>query len=119
MAQKSKYLFIASMDVDPEKEDLFNEVYNTEHCPELSGVVGVGSITRFEKQTFTVLIGGEARTVVVESEPTHHAMYELESPDVLTSAAWGEAVERGRWPEQVRPYTKNRRHTLLRVTYSQ
>ena len=117
MAQKSKYLFIASMDVSSEKEALFNEVYNTEHCPELSKVPGVGSITRLEKQEFAVLIGGETRTVVDESEPRFHAMYELESPEVLTSAAWGEAVERGRWPEQVRPYTQNRRHVLLRLTY--
>ena len=117
MTQKSKYLFIASMDVDPDKESLFNEVYDVEHCPELSKVPGVGPIARFEKEKFTVLIGGEARTVVLESEPRFHAMYELESPEVLTSAAWGEAVERGRWPEQVRPYTRNRRHTLLRLTY--
>ena len=27
MAAKAKYLFIASMDVDPDKEALFNEVY--------------------------------------------------------------------------------------------
>ena len=46
-------------------------------------------------------------------------MYELDSPEVLTSAEWGEAVERGRWPEQVRPYTKNRRHVLLKLTYPQ
>ena len=117
MAQKSKYLFIASMDVDPDKRDLFNDVYDTEHCPELSRVSGVGAISRFEKQSFTVLIGGEARNVVAEGEPTFHAMYELDSPEVLTSAAWGEAVERGRWPEQVRPYTRNRRHILLRLTY--
>ena len=26
-------------------------------------------------------------------------------------------MELGRWPEQVRPYTTNRRHTLLRLTY--
>ena len=117
MAQKSKYLFIASMDVNPEKEALFNEVYNTEHCPELSKVPGVGRITRLEKQEFTVLIGGEPQTVVAENEPRFHAMYELESPEVLTTANWGDAVERGRWPEQVRPYTTNRRHVLLRLTY--
>ena len=117
MAQKSKYLFIASMDVNLDKEDLFNEVYNTEHCPELSKVPGVRSISRLEKQKFTVLIGGETRVVENVSEPRFHAMYELESPEVLTTAAWGEAVERGRWPEQVRPYTENRRHVLLRLTY--
>ena len=33
MPGKAKYLFIASMDVDPAKEALFNEVYDTEHIP--------------------------------------------------------------------------------------
>jgi hypothetical protein len=117
MALESKYLFVASMDIDPDKEGLFNEVYNTEHCPQLSRVPGVVAVTRFEAQRFTILIGGEARTVVVENEPRYHALYELESPDVLTSPAWGEAVERGRWPAQVRPFTSNRKHTLLRLTY--
>jgi hypothetical protein len=117
MVQQSKYLFIASMDVEPDKEALFHEVYDKEHCPTLSKVPGVLSVARFEKETFTVLIGGEARTMVMEGEPRFHAMYELESPDVLTSPSWDEAVEAGRWPEQVRPYTKNRRHTLLRLTY--
>ncbi|GIT45086.1 MAG: hypothetical protein Ct9H300mP11_30220 [Chloroflexota bacterium] len=56
MAPKSKYLFIASMDVDSSKESLFNDVYNTEHCPELSKVSGVGNITRFEAQAFQVLM---------------------------------------------------------------
>jgi hypothetical protein len=35
MPIKSKYLFVASMDVDPAKEALFNEVYDTEHVPNL------------------------------------------------------------------------------------
>ena len=117
MAQKSKYLFIASMDVESEKVGLFNEVYDIEHCPELSKVHGVGAVTRFEAQQFRVVIGNETRTVSAENEPKYHAMYELDSPDVLTSAAWSEAVERGRWPEQVRPYTNNRRHVLLQLTY--
>ena len=40
---------------------------------------------------------------------------ELESPDVLTSPAWDKAIEDGRWPSQVRPHTKNRRHVLLKL----
>ena len=52
-----------------------------------------------------------------DGRPRFHAVYEIESPEVLTSAEWSEAVELGRWPEQVRPYTTNRRHTLLRLTY--
>ena len=46
-------------------------------------------------------------------------MYEIESPEVLTSTAWADAVDSGRWPEQVRPYTSNRRHTLLRLSNPQ
>jgi hypothetical protein len=34
---------------------------------------------------------------------------------VLVSPEWAEAVEAGRWPTQVRPFTRNRRHTLYRV----
>ena len=117
MPPRSKYLFIASMDVDTEKEALFHEVYNFEHCPELSKVPGVGPITRFEAQKFNVLIGGQVQQVTVEGQPTHHAMYELESPEVLSSPEWGTAVELGRWPEQVRPFTRNRRHTLLKLIY--
>ena len=114
---RSKYLFVASMDVDPAKEALFNEVYDVEHCPELSKVPGVGQIARFEAEPFQVMIGGEVRTMAPDGRPRFHAVYEIESPDVLTSSEWGEAVELGRWPEQVRPHTTNRRHTLLRLTY--
>ena len=74
-------------------------------------------MTRFEAQDFEVSIGGVTRRVPSDGGPRHHAMYQLESPEVLTSSAWSDAVERGRWPEQVRPYTKNRRHVLLRITY--
>jgi hypothetical protein len=117
MVRRSKYLFIASMDIESDKEALFNEVYNTEHCPLLSQVPGVVSVARFETQELTMIMGGEARTIVIEKEPKHHALYELESPEVLTSPAWGKAVDQGRWPEQVRPFTHNRRHTLLKLTY--
>ena len=111
------YLFIASMDVEPAREARFNEVYNAEHCPLLSQVPGVLSVARFETQELVISMGGETRKIVVEGEPKHHALYTLESPEVLTSAAWSNAVDAGSWPEQVRPYTRNRRHTLLKLTY--
>ena len=88
MAQRSKYLFIASMGVEASKEALFHDVYNTEHCPMLSQVPGVVSIARFETQPLTMSMGGETRTIVAENEPKFQAMYELESPEVLTSEAW-------------------------------
>jgi hypothetical protein len=116
MAGKAKYIMIASMDVDPEHENTFNEVYDKEHIPFLSQVPGVVSIKRFQRDELTMNIGGERKTIRNENEPKYTAIYELESPDVLTSDAWDKAVERGRWPKEVRPYTRNRRHVLLKLT---
>ena len=59
-----------------------------------------------------MIIGGQRKTILGENEPTYNALYEIESPEVLTSDAWAKAVDQGRWPVQVRPFTKNRRHVL-------
>lgn len=115
MPVATKYIFIASMDVEPDKEALLNEVYDTEHVPALLKVPGVLSVTRFAAEPFTMSMGGEERSVAVGEEPKFSAVYEIESPDVLVSDAWAAAVEAGRWPEQVRPYTSNRRQVLRRV----
>jgi len=115
MHPKTRYLFIASMDVDPEKEALFNEVYDREHVPMLLKVPGVLAVTRSQSEPLTLIIGGEKKTVSAEAEPRYSAIYELENAEVLTSDAWARAVDSGRWPSQVRPYTRNRRHVLKRV----
>ena len=114
MPLSSRFLFSAAMDVDPAHEALFNEVYDKEHVPALLEVPGVIAVARFKTQPLTMSIGGQLKTIVIENEPSYGALYELASPDVLTSDAWAAAVERGRWPQQVRPYTKNRRHVLYR-----
>jgi hypothetical protein len=116
MSDKTTYLMIASMDVEPEHEDLFNEVYDTEHVPFLSQVPGVLSVKRYRREELTMNIGGERQTIHLENEPKYTAIYEIESPDVLTSEAWNQAVETGRWPTEVRPYTRNRRHVLMKRT---
>jgi hypothetical protein len=108
----TKYVFSAAMDVEPDKDALFNEVYDKEHVPLLLKVPGVVAVARFKKQEMTIIIGGQRKTVLVESEPNYNAFYEIESPEVLVSDAWAKAVDQGRWPGQVRPYTKNRRHVL-------
>jgi hypothetical protein len=116
MPGKAKFLFTASMDVAPEKEALFNEVYDKEHIPELLKVPGVLSVRRAVTVPLTMFIGGEKKTIVAEGEPRYSAYYELESAEVLTSDAWAKAVEMGRWPAQVRPHTRNRRHVLRKLT---
>jgi hypothetical protein len=114
MPVKSKYLFVVSMDVDPAKEALFNEVYDKEHIPNLMKVPGVGAVTRAAGEPFAVSIGGEQKKVAHEG-PRYTALYEIDSPAVLTSPEWAKAVEAGRWPGEVRPHTRNRRHALFKV----
>jgi hypothetical protein len=113
MPLSAPYLFAAAMDVTPDREALFNEVYDREHVPRLRAVRGVLSVARFRARDFRMSLGGEVRTVSVGAEPRYVALYELERPDVLVSPAWAEAVEAGRWPTDVRPHTRNRHHVLL------
>ena len=110
----TRYAFIVSMDVAPEKEALFNEVYDREHVPNLLTVPGVIAVARFKREELTLSIGGERKRIVIEGEPRYSALYEVESPEVLVSDAWAKAVEQGRWPGEVRPFTRNRRHVLYR-----
>ena len=114
MPISAKYLFVVSMDVDPGKEALFNEVYDTEHIPNLLKVPGVRAVTRMAGEPFAVSIGG-AEKKVAHDGPRYSAVYEIDAPDVLTSPAWAKAVEDGRWPGEVRPFTHNRRHALYKV----
>lgn len=112
MSTNSKYIFIASMDVDSDKDNLFNEVYDLEHVPNLLKVPGVLSVTRLKMRELSMLIGGQQQTMEFKNEPKYHALYEIECPKVLLSDQWGQAVEAGRWPQLIRPYTRNRRHIL-------
>ena len=114
MPVTAPYLFVVSMDVDPAHEDLFNEVYDNEHIPYLLEVPGVLGAQRMTTEPFKVSIGGEIKDQPA-ARPRYTAIYELETPDALTSDAWKEAVERGRWPS-VRPYTSNRDHKLFRMS---
>jgi hypothetical protein len=115
MPFSTPYVLIVSMDVAPEKEALFNEVYDREHLPILLKVPGVRAATRLRTESAAFLIGGETKQLTGEGMPKYSAVYEIDSPDVLTSAAWAEAGELGRWAKEVRPFTKNRRHIVRKV----
>jgi len=114
MTINSKYIFVASMDVDPDKEALFNEVYDNEHIPNLLKVPGVHAATRVKGEAFELSIGDGTPTIAHEG-PRYSAVYEIDGPHVLVSPEWAKAAEAGRWPSQVRPYTRNRRHALYKV----
>ena len=116
MSNIGNYLFIASMDVQPEKEILFNEVYDLEHVPTLLTVPGVIHIFRTVREKLRLSMGGQNKEISFQDEPKYAAFYEIESPEVLISDPWAMGFEEGRWPSEVRPFTFNRRHILRKIT---
>ncbi|MBN9562596.1 MAG: hypothetical protein J0H30_05030 [Alphaproteobacteria bacterium] len=114
MPFSTRFVFVVSMDVDPDKEELFNEVYDTEHVPLISQVPGVRGASRIVGQDFTMQLGGEAMAKTHEGA-RYTAIYEIDDPAVLSSAEWAKAAERGRWPSEVRPFTRNRSHKVYKV----
>ena len=114
MPISSKYVYVVSMDVEPDKEALFNEVYDTEHVPNILKVPGVRAATRMAGEPFTQSIGGKEEKKQHEG-PRYTAIYEIDSPQVLLSAEWVKQAEAGRWPAQVRPFTRNRQHAMYKV----
>src|SRR5215467_8066295 len=92
MPINSKYVLVASMDVDLDKEDLFNEVYDTEHIPNLLNVSGVHSATRVKGEPIALSIGG-GKTNIPHEGARYSAVYEIDGPHVLVSPEW---ARRGR-----------------------
>ncbi|MAF47614.1 MAG: hypothetical protein QGH73_09565 [Rhodospirillales bacterium] len=115
MPPATKYLLIVSMDIDSDKEGLFHQVYDEEHIPLILKLPGVRSVTRLEGQSAKVRVGGQLQNIDMSDEPTFTAIYEIDSPEILETEEWQNAVEAGRWPGEVRPYTSNRRFELRKV----
>ena len=89
-------------------------VYDTEHVPNLLKVPRVHAATRIMGEPFALSVGGGTKTIIHEGA-RYITVYEIDGPHVLVSPEWAKAGEAGRWPSQVRPYTRNRRHALYRV----
>lgn len=115
MPAETKYLLIVSMDIDPDKEALFHDVYDNEHIPLILKIPGVRAVSRLQAQSARVRVGGQLQDIDMSSEPTFTAIYELDDPEILETAEWQNAVEAGRWPGEVRPHTSNRRFELRKV----
>ena len=114
MPVTTRYLLSVSMDVEPEYEALFNEVYDKEHAPYLMAVEGVHSVTRAKGESFKFAMAGELKEVAAPA-PQYIAHYEIDSPDIVASDAWAAAVETGRWSTEVRPHTFNRAHAMYKI----
>ena len=98
MSTNTHALYLVRMDIAHDHEAVFNEVYDTEHVPNLAGVPGVRRASRYRQPS--------------AGEPRYHAAYEMDSTAVVESAAWKKAGELGRWPGEIRPHTMNRHLAL-------
>ena len=81
------------VDFDPAGEADFNEWYNTEHLLERAQVPGFYNARRY---------------VAVHGSPKYMALYDTESPDVLTSKAYAKILENPtEWSMQIMPNFRN------------
>jgi hypothetical protein len=92
---KTPYVFWVMMDIEPHKEALFNELYDTEHLPLLSKLDGYVNTVRYKTST--------------PGEPRYLAAYEVTKPELPMSKLWNETSDIGRWKPEVRPYTYNKK----------
>ena len=96
------HIFVVQLDIPAEHEAEFNRVYDTEHFPMLSKVPGVRSAARYRLEHSTV--PGMQRYLTI---------YELDSPDVMKSAAWEKAGSFGDWSTKIRPKLTSRHHSVF------
>jgi hypothetical protein len=89
-------VFWVMMDVEPHREALFNELYDSEHIPLLLKLPGCINVARYRTRT--------------PGEPRYLAVYEVERADLPMSRLWNETSDIGRWKPEVRPYTHNKRY---------
>jgi hypothetical protein len=101
LTHSTPYVFWVMMDVEPHREALFNELYDSEHVPLLLKLPGCVNVVRY-------------RTLRTETpgDPRYLAAYEVERPDLPMSQLWNDTSDIGRWKPEVRPYTYNKRYIV-------
>jgi hypothetical protein len=97
------YIYLVQMDIPTELEDEFNRIYDTEHVPNIVKAPGVHGCTRYRLESTNA--PGMAR---------YAAVYDIDSPDVPSSAGWLAESEKGAWPTKIRPHTTNRSHSIFK-----
>lgn len=90
------YFYIATFEIDAIDEALFNEIYETEHIPNILKVPGVIGITRFRDH----LPSENGRLV-------YSAMYFLSQADLPNTPEWKALSDLGRWKPIIRPRIKS------------
>lgn len=103
----ARYFYMVTFEIAPEDEREFNEIYDTEHVPNLLEVDGVLDIMRFRDAA----PNDKGRLV-------YSALYVIARPDLPTTPEWKAKSELGRWAPVMRPRMKARRQRLGPIVYS-
>ena len=96
-----RHFYMVTFEIAQEDEALFNEIYDTEHVPNIMKVKGVIAVVRFK-----------------DASPTpkgwllYSALYLITHPDLPTTPEWKKASDTGRWAPMMRPRMKSRAQRL-------
>ncbi|MGB6105622.1 MAG: hypothetical protein WBF88_17400 [Pusillimonas sp.] len=93
----ARYFYTVTFEIDAADEALFNEIYESEHVPNILKVPGVLGITRFRDH-----LPNENGWLV------YTAMYFLSQADLPDTPEWKKQSDLGRWAPQIRPKVKSR-----------
>ena len=97
-------LLLFMTDIDPAHEDEFHHWYEEEHIPERMAAPGFITARRFR---------------AIEGAPKYLAIYDLESPDVLQSAAYRHMIGAGKtqWTKRMESlFTNGRRNVYVAIS---
>ena len=97
------YLYLVQMDIPAEKEAEFNRSYDAQHVLNIVKAPGVNGCVRYKLESTNK-----------EGMASYAALYDIDSPEVPTSAGWLEESEKGDWASQIRPHATNRSHTIFK-----
>ena len=97
----ARHFYMVTFEIAREDEAEFNEIYDTEHVPNILKVKGVVGVVRFKDAA------PNAAGWLVYS-----ALYLLERADLPDTPEWKKASEIGRWAPVMRPKLKSRQRRL-------
>ena len=98
------FFYMVAFEIAPEDEKEFNDIYDTEHIPNILQVEGVLQVIRWR-----------------DADPTlqgwlkYSALYLITQADLPSTPQWKAKSDLGRWAPVMRPKVKARRQRLGRI----
>ncbi len=97
----ASHFYMVTFEIAREDEEDFNDIYDTEHIPNILRVKGVHGVIRFRDAA------PNAAGWLVYS-----ALYLIERPDLPDTPEWKAASDTGRWAPVMRPRLKSRQRRI-------